>query len=101
MNCVCVLSLFSCLQLCDPMDLLGASVHGIQMADILVCVILFVRSCHVYCRTFSRVTVLYSLDVSTLPGRDNQKRPQALSDVPKKINILIEERARAPEAQNR
>lgn len=54
-----------------------------------------------YCRTFSRVTVLYSLDVSTLPGRDNQKRPQALSDVPKKINILIEERARAPEAQNR
>lgn len=54
-----------------------------------------------YCRTFSKVTVLYSLDVSTLPSRDNQKRPQALPDVPKKINVLIEERARAPEAQNR
>lgn len=54
-----------------------------------------------YCRSFSRVTVLYPLDVSTLPGRDNQKHPQALPDVPKKINALIEGRARAPEAQNR
>ena len=45
-----------------------------------------------YCRSFSRVTVLYPLDVSTLPGRDNQKHPQALPDVPKKINVLIEDR---------